>query len=111
MTPLGPLQIQHGRGYFTEAHLGYGTGGCPQQVERPAGIEVVNAPEIVIVQIQERVNPAPGQPHERQTVFQQRGIGDLNVEIVQFLQEAVLTAPNQLAQVIGDIVGHGVVSS
>ena len=102
------LQIADGAGDLRKPHLGYIADGSAEGVDRFRRIEVQEIAEILADEIFVRVDSAPRHQHICHAGLERVPIGDLYIEIVQFLQKAVFTGDQQVVKVVGHVVLDGV---
>ncbi|MCI9265060.1 MAG: hypothetical protein HFF06_10910 [Oscillospiraceae bacterium] len=88
--------------------MGDVTSGKPQGVQSIWGVKLCYATEIVIGEIGFRGDPAANQQHIANAGFHGPAVENFNVEIVQFLQRAILLVVVKLVKIVGQIVLHGV---
>ena len=80
------LHGRDGAGDLREAHLRDVPGGHAQRVEGLRGVEVHDAPEVVVRKVIGRVNATAHKQHIRHAVLQGIPILHLNIQIIQLLQ-------------------------
>ena len=103
-----PLQIQHRPGDLPKAHLRDVAGGRAEGVQGLRGIEIQNPAKIIVNEILARITAAACQQHKGHAFLQGGSERHFHIQIVQFLQKAVLGAASQLGQIVRHIVLHGV---
>ena len=84
------------------------SGGHAQRVQGVARVEIYNAEEILIGEVDSGIDAAAGQEHKPDAIDQERPIPHLQIQIIQFLQKTAVLIPMQLLQVIRHVVLHGV---
>ena len=82
--------------------------GHAQRVQGVARVEIYNAAEIVIGEVDSGIDTAASQKHIPDAIDQKRPIPHLQIQIIQFLQKAAVLIPMQLLQVVRHVVLHGV---
>lgn len=102
------VQCRNGTGDFRKTHLSDVAGGYAQGVQGLRRAKVCDTPEIIIREIDRRVYTAADKEHITYAVSDSVSEGDFQIEVVQFLQKAVLLAIFQLRQIIRKAILHGV---
>ncbi|MCH5353651.1 MAG: hypothetical protein J1E06_09325 [Acutalibacter sp.] len=85
------------------------SGGRTQRIEGFRGIEIQNAPEIIIGKILAWITAAAGKQHICDTVLQSGTEQGFHIEIIQLLQKTALCITVEFRQVVGHIVLHSVI--
>ena len=105
LLPLGP----HDRAAdLSQAHLRNVAGGDAEGVDGWRRVELIDMAELIGRKIIVCPQTQTGQQHIRHADLQRLPIEHLQIEVVQFLQQAVLPAVVQVLQVVCDVVHHGV---
>ncbi|MBR0162423.1 MAG: hypothetical protein IJQ02_14235 [Oscillospiraceae bacterium] len=102
------LHRAHGAGNLGEAHLADVSGGDAQCVQGVARVEIHDAAEILVGEVDSGIDAAASQEHISDAIDQERPIPHLQVQIIQFLQKAAVLIPMQLLQIVRHVVLHGV---
>ena len=103
--PLGP----HDRAAdLPQAHFRNVAGGDTKGVDGGRRVELIDVVKFIGRKILIRPQTQPGQQHIRHADLQGLPVEHRQVKIVQFLQQAVLSAVVQVLQVVCDVVRHGV---
>ena len=107
---LIPLGLHDCAANLPQPHLRDVAGGDAQSVDGGRCVEFVNMGKFVSGEIIVRPQAQPGHQHICHTDLQRVPVENLKVQIVQFLQQAVLPTLPQVLQVVRDVVCHGIVA-
>ena len=107
---LIPLGLYDRSADLPQAHLRDVAGGDAKGVDCGRCVEFVNMGEFVSGEIIVRPQAQPGHQHIRHADLQRVPVEHLQIEVIQFLQQAVLPALPQVLQVVREVVRHGVVA-
>ena len=107
---LIPLGLYDRSADLPQPHLRDVAGGDAQGVDCGRCVEFVNMGEFVSGEIIVCPQAQPGHQHIGHTDLQRVPVENLKVQIVQFLQQAVLPTLPQVLQVVRDVVCHGIVA-
>ena len=80
----------------------------PRAFSVSGGIEIEHLGEILRIKIFIRFQPAAAHQHIRRTVLQQTAIENLQIQLVQFFQKAVVPAILQIIKIVRHIVRRSV---
>ena len=95
---------------LTQTHLRNIAGGDAQGIDGGRRIEIIHMGKFVRIKILVRPQAQAGQQHIGHTDLQRILVEHLKVEIVQFLQQAILPAVLQILKVVREVVHHGIVA-
>jgi len=93
---LAGFQALHRGGDFPQAHLRYVARRKAERVHRVFRVEVHDELEIFIVEIVAGFDAAPAQQHESRAVLDGGAESGLDVEAVQFIEEAAVEGLHKL---------------
>ena len=105
-----PARLHHCAADFPQTHFRNVAGGDAQGVDGVAGVEIVDVRKILRLEIVVRGKAQPRQEHIGNAALQRPAVEHLDIELVELLQQTVGAAVLQVAQVIRQIVRHGVVA-
>ena len=103
-----PLGLHDCAADLPQAHLRNVAGGDAKGVDGGRRVEVIDVVKFIGRKKLIRPQAQPGQQHIRHADLQRLPIEHLQIEAVQFLQQAVLPAVAEILQVIRDVVRHGI---
>ena len=95
---------------LTQAHLCNIAGGNAQSINGGRRIEIIHMGKFVRVEMVIRPQAQAGQQHIGHADLQRVPVEHLKVEVIQFLQQAVLPAVLQILKVVREVVRHGIVA-
>ena len=107
---LIPLGLHDCAADLPQAHLRDVAGGDAKGVDGGRCVEFVDMGKFVSGEIIVRPQAQPGHQHIGHADLQRVSVERLQVEVIQFLQQAVLPALPQVLQVVREVVRHGVVA-
>ena len=107
---LIPLGLHDRSADLPQAHLCDVAGGDAQGVDGGRCVEFVDMGKFVSGEIIVRPQAQPGHQHICHTDLQRVPVERLQIEVIQFLQQAVLPALPQVLQVVREVVCHGVMA-
>ena len=107
---LIPLSLHDRSADLPQAHLCDVAGGDAQGVDGGRCVEFVDVGKFVGRKIIVRPQAQPGHQHIGHTDLQRVPVEHLQIEVVQFFQQAVLAAVAEILQVVCDVVRHGIVA-
>ena len=107
---LIPLGLHDCTADLPQAHLRDVAGGDAQGVDGGRCVEFVNMGKFVSGDVIVRPQAQPGHQHICHADLQRVPVERLQIEVIQFLQQAVLPALPQVLQVVREVVRHGVVA-
>ena len=107
---LIPLGLHDRAADLPQAHLRDVAGGDAQGVDGGRCVEFVNMGEFVSGEIIVRPQAQPGHQHIGHADLQRVPVERLQIEVIQFLQQAVLPTLPQVLQVVCDVICHGIVA-
>ena len=107
---LIPLGLHDCAADFPQPHLRDVAGGDAQGVDGGGCVEFVNMGKFVSGEIIVRPQAQPGHQHIGHADLQRVPVERLQIEVIQFLQQAVLPALPQVLQVVREVIRHGVVA-
>lgn len=107
---LIPLSLHDRSADLPQAHLCDVAGGDAQGVDGGRRVEFVDMGKFVSGEIIVRPQAQPGHQHIGHADLQRVPIEHLQIEVIQFLQQAVLPALPQVLQVVREVVCHGIVA-
>ena len=107
---LIPLGLHDCAADLPQAHLRDVAGGDAKGVDGGRCVEFVNMGEFVSGEIIVRPQAQPGHQHIGHTDLQRVPVERLQIEVIQFLQQAVLAAVAEILQVVCDVICHGIVA-
>ncbi|MDD5907501.1 MAG: hypothetical protein PUD76_04000 [Clostridia bacterium] len=107
---LLPLRLHDRAADLPQAHLRNIAGGNAQGIDGGRRIEIIHMGKFVRGKILVCLEAQAGQQHIGHADLQRVPVEHLKVQIVQFLQQAVLPAVLQILQVVREVVRHGIVA-
>ena len=107
---LIPLSLHDCAADLPQPHLRDVAGGDAQGVDGGGRVEFVHMGKFVSGEIIVRPQAQPGHQHICHADLQRVPVERLQIEVIQFLQQAVLPTLPQVLQVIRDVVRYGVVA-
>ena len=107
---LIPLGLHDRAADLPQSHLCDVAGGDAQGIDGGRRVEFVNMGKFVSGEIIVCPQAQPGHQHIGHADLQRVPVEHLQIEVVQFFQQAVLPALPQILQVIRDVVRYGVVA-
>lgn len=107
---LIPLGLHDCAADLPQPHLRDVAGGDAQGVDGGRCVEFVNMGKFVSGDMIVRPQAQPGHQHICHADLQRVPVERLQIEVIQFLQQAVLPALPQVLQVVREVVRHGVVA-
>ena len=107
---LIPLGLHDCAADLPQAHLRDVAGGDAQGIDGGRRVEFVDMGKFVSGEIIVRPQAQPGHQHIGHADLQRVPVERLQIEVVQFLQQAVLPALPQVLQVVREVVRHGIVA-
>lgn len=107
---LLPLGLHDCAADLPQAHLRDVAGGDAQGVDGGRRVEFVDMGKFVSGDMIVRPQAQPCHQHIGHADLQRVPVERLQVEVIQFLQQAVLAAVAQVLQVVREVVRHGVVA-
>ena len=107
---LIPLGLYDRSADLPQSHLRDVAGGDAQGIDGGGRVKFINVGKFVSGEIIVRPQAQPGHQHICHADLQRVPVENLKVQIVQFLQQAVLPALPQVLQVVREVVRHGVVA-
>lgn len=107
---LIPLRLHDCAADLPQSHLCDVAGGDAQGVDGGRRVEFVNMGKFVSGEIIVRPQAQPGHQHIGHADLQRVPVERLQIEVIQFLQQAVLPALPQVLQVVREVVRYGVVA-
>ena len=107
---LIPLRLHDRSAALPQPHLRDVAGGDAQGVDGGRCVEFVNMGEFVSGEIIVRPQAQPCHQHIGHADLQRVPVERLQIEVIQFLQQAVHPALPQVLQVVREVVRHGVVA-
>lgn len=102
------LKILNGHSDLPQAVFRNVAGRHAEGVHGLPCVKICDMPEIVSAKIHGGVNTAAREKHIRHAVLQGGAVFHLDIKLVQFFKEAVLTAIEQLTQIVGEVIVHGI---
>ena len=105
-----PLGLHDRSADLPQAHLRDVAGGDAQGVDSGRCVEFINVGKLIRRKIIVCPQAQPGQQHIGHTDLQRVPVEHLQVEVIQFLQQAVLAAVAEILQVVCDVICHGIVA-
>ena len=107
---LIPLRLHDRSADLPQAHLRDVAGGDAQGVDGGRRVEFINVGKLIGRKIIVCPQAQPGHQHIGHADLQRVPVERLQIEVIQFLQQAVLPALPQVFQVVREVVRHGVVA-
>ncbi len=107
---LIPLRLHDRSADLPQPHLCDVAGSDAQGVDGGRCVEFVDMGKFVSSEIIVRPQAQPGHQHICHADLQRVPVERLQIEVIQFLQQAVLPALPQVFQVVREVVRHGVVA-
>ena len=107
---LIPLGLHDCAADLPQAHLRDVAGGDAQGVDGGRRVEFINVGKLIGRKIIVRPQAQPGHQHIGHADLQRVPVERLQVEVIQFLQQAVLAAVAEILQVVCDVICHGIVA-
>ena len=107
---LIPLGLHDCAADLPQPHLRDVAGGDAKGVDRRRCVEFVNMGELIGRKIIVHPQAQPCHQHIGHADLQRVPVERLQVEVIQFLQQAVLAAVAEILQVVREVVRHGVVA-
>ena len=107
---LIPLRLHDRSADLPQAHLRDVAGCDAQGIDGGRCVEFVNMGKFVSGDMIVCPQAQPGHQHIGHADLQRVPVENLKVQIVQFLQQAVLAAVAEILQVVREVVRHGVVA-
>ena len=107
---LIPLSLHDCAADLPQPHLRDVAGGDAQGVDGGGRVEFVHMGELIGRKILVCRQAEAGHQHICHTDLQRVPVERLQIEVIQFLQQAVLPALPQVFQVVREVVRHGVVA-
>ena len=95
---------------LAQTHLCNIAGGNAQGIDGGRRIEIIHMGKFVRVEMVIRPQAQAGQQHIGHADLQRVPVEHLKVEVIQFLQQAVLPAVLQILKVVREVVRHGIVA-
>ncbi|MDR1320296.1 MAG: hypothetical protein LBK56_02570 [Gracilibacteraceae bacterium] len=103
-----PLQIQRGGRDLPQTGFRNVARGYAEGARRLSGVELADIPEILRLKIQGGLNAAANEKHVGHAVLDGGSEFRLQIQIIQFFQQAVTAAVPEVCQIIREIVGRRV---
>lgn len=107
---LIPLCLHDRSADLPQAHLCDVAGGDAQGVDGGRRVEFIDMGELIGRKIVVCPQAEAGQQHIGHADLQRVPVERLQIEVIQFLQQAVLAAVAEILQVVCDVVCHGIVA-
>ena len=107
---LIPLRLHDRSADLPQPHLRDVAGGDAQGVDGGRCVEFVDMGKFVSGEIIVCPQAQPGHQHIGHADLQRVPVERLQIEVVQFLQQAVLPTLPQVLQVVCDVICHGIVA-
>ena len=107
---LIPLGLYDRSADLPQSHLRDVAGGDAQGVDGGGCVEFVDMGKFVSGEIIVCPQAQPGHQHIGHADLQRVPVEHLQIEVIQFLQQAVLPALPQVLQVVREVVRHGIVA-
>ena len=107
---LIPLRLHDCAADLPQSHLRDVAGSDAQGVDGGWCVEFVDMGKFVSGEIIVRPQAQPGHQHIGHADLQRVPVERLQIEVIQFLQQAVLPALPQVLQVVREVVCHGVMA-
>lgn len=107
---LIPLGLHDCAADLPQPHLRDVAGGDAKGVDGGRRVKFVNMGEFVSGEIIVCPQAQPGHQHIGHADLQRVPVERLQIEVVQFLQQAVLAAVAEILQVVCDVICHGIVA-
>ena len=107
---LIPLSLHDRSADLPQPHLRDVAGGDAQGIDGGGRVEFINVGKLIGRKIIVCPQAQPGHQHIGHADLQRIPVEYLKVQIVQFLQQAVLPTLPQVLQVVRDVVCHGIVA-
>ena len=107
---LIPLSLHDRSADLPQAHLRDVAGGDAQGVDGGRRVEFINVGKLIGRKIIVCPQAQPCHQHIGHADLQRVPVERLQIEVVQFLQQAVLPALPQVLQVVREVVRHGIVA-
>lgn len=107
---LIPLGLYDRSADLPQAHLRDVAGGDAKGIDGGRRVEFVNMGEFVSGEIIVRPQAQPCHQHIGHADLQRIPVERLQIEVIQFFQQAVLAAVAEILQVVCDVICHGIVA-
>ena len=107
---LIPLRLHDRSADLPQPHLRDVAGGDAQGVDGGGRVEFINVGKLIGRKIIVCPQAQPGHQHIGHADLQRVPVERLQIEVVQFLQQAVLSTLPQVLQVVREVVRHGIVA-
>ena len=105
-----PLGLHDRSADLPQPHLRDVAGGDAQGVDGGGRVEFINVGKLIGRKIIVCPQAQPGHQHIGHADLQRVPVERLQIEVIQFLQQAVLAAVAEILQVVCDVICHGIVA-